>query len=251
MKKSILLFIITIFSNNFLFSQDCIRITAVDPITNVITITNNTSSVVDISGYRMCSLFSYSSDISNGTTVLLGDPSALAPSNTIVIQWPINDNAADVAIYLPTGSFGDPSAMVDFMQYGSSGNGREGVADDAGLWTAGTFVENNGPMLWVGTCDDHSASNWLTTDLEEISEIDFTLSPNPVQDELTVSISAFQTGNVELLVYDLTGKTVLQEEAVLVNGQIKLSTASWTSGTYIFRLNFGNNNFALKKLIKE
>ena len=251
MKKSILLLIFTVFSSSFLFSQDCIRITAVDPISNTIVITNVTTSTVDISNYRMCSLFSYTSSLDNGTTILLGNPAALAAGNTLVLQWPINDNAADVAIYLPSGSFGDPAAMVDFMQYGSSGNGREGEAVEAGLWTAGTFVENNGPMLWIGQCSDHGTASWLTTDLQEISDIDFTLSPNPVQDELTVDVSAFQSGLVELLVYDLSGKTILHQEAMILDGQIKLSTASWNSGTYIFRLNYGNDNFALKKLIKE
>lgn len=251
MKKSILLSIAALFSASLLFSQGCIRITAVDPILNSITITNTTGSTVDISDYRMCSLFSYSNDITSGTTVVSGNPSALPDGADLVIEWPINDNAADVAIYLPTGGFSDPSAMVDFMQYGASGLGREDEASQAGLWSAGTFVENNGPMLWIGTCSDHSAGNWVSTDLDEISEIDFTLSPNPVSNELTVDISSLSSGLIEMLVYDLSGKTVLHETSLIVNGQLKISTEKWERGTYIFRLNYGNNNFSLKKLIKE
>lgn len=251
MKKSILLTIAALFSASFLFSQGCIRITAVDPISNSITITNTTGNTIDISDYRMCSLFSYSNDITNGTTVITGDPSAIPDGGDLVIEWPINDGAADVALYLPSGSFSDPSAIVDFMQYGASGLGREDEASEAGLWTAGTFVENNGPMIWIGTCSDHSAGNWVSTDLDEISEIDFTLSPNPVSDELTVDISSFSSGLIEMIVYDLSGKIVLHETSQIVNGQLKISTQNWESGTYIFRLNYGNNNFALKKLIKE
>ena len=251
MKRLILFTFASLFSSSLLFGQGCLRITGVDPVNNIITISNTTGAVADISDYRMCSLFSYTSDITNSTTILFGDPGNIPDGGTVAIQWPIDDVAADVAIYLPSGSFSDPAAMVDFMQYGSAGNGREGEAVDAGLWTAGEFVASTSAMVWVGDCDDHSASNWISTDINELSEVSFNLAPNPVQDELLITLNGSVANYINLSVYDMAGKVLVDEQLAVINGMINLSTSDWNSGTYIVRLNFDNGNFALKKVIKE
>ena len=51
----------------------------------------------------------------------------------------MTDSAADMGIYLPEGRFSDPEALVDFVQWGAAGIGREAVADAKGIWQAGRF----------------------------------------------------------------------------------------------------------------
>ncbi|MEM7161814.1 MAG: T9SS type A sorting domain-containing protein [Bacteroidota bacterium] len=234
-----------------LIGQGCVRITSVNPVTDIITITNTTGNTADLSDYRLCSLFSYTNDIENGTTIISGNPSSIPDGTAIEIQWPINNNAADLALYLPSGSFSDPTAMVDFMQYGGSGLGRESEAVQAGLWTAGTFVTNNGNMTWVGTCLDHSAGNWFSTNLSELSELSLTVAPNPVQDELTIRVENSELTQAAILIYNLNGESILNETFLLVNNQVRLNTSSWANGTYVLQLRDKRGNLFLKKIVKD
>jgi len=234
----------------FTSAQGCIRITGVNPSSDLITITNFTGTTADISSYRMCSLFNYAT-ISSGTTIISGDPAAIPDGESIVLQWSINDNAADVGLYLPTGSFSSSSAMIDFMQYGNSGLGRESVAGDAGLWTAGTFVNINSSVGWMGSCSDHSATNWISTNLGELSDIQFEVSPNPVDDAFKVKLKNSSLSQIEILIYSLNGQTLHQKKYSIQDEGFIISTAGWEAGTYILRLNYGNGNFGLKKLLKR
>jgi hypothetical protein len=49
-------------------------------------------------------------------------------------------SSGEVALYAGR-DFSDPGAIVDYVEWGTSGHGRSGVAVDAGIWPAGGFVE--------------------------------------------------------------------------------------------------------------
>ena len=53
--------------------------------------------------------------------------------------------------------------MVDFMQYGDFGQGRENVAEAAGLWVAGTFLEGSGPWMYTGNGSESTIAFWSTS----------------------------------------------------------------------------------------
>ena len=131
-----------------------IRLLTVVPSTSTVTIKNFGRSTVDISGYRFCSLFNYSSNLDNGNTV------NLAAGAEVVIVWQNLQSEADLGLYLPTGGFGSSTSMVDFTQWGSSGNGRETVADTKGIWTAGEFVSGTEPYSYTGDGAQNGAAFW-------------------------------------------------------------------------------------------
>jgi len=59
--------------------------------------------------------------------------------------------------------FGDPSKIVDYVQWGGAGNGGEDVAEDAGIWTVGTFVDTSTLREGSSIAHDgsgHSAADW-------------------------------------------------------------------------------------------
>lgn len=101
----------------------------------------------DIGGWWLCYRFEYY-DIP--ASVLI-EPGAMlvvhlgvAGDNTstdVYIQFAstLNTNSSDLNLYLD-GNFTNPSSMIDFVQWGSSGHGRESVAVTAGLWSDGDFV---------------------------------------------------------------------------------------------------------------
>ncbi|NND93847.1 MAG: T9SS type A sorting domain-containing protein [Flavobacteriales bacterium] len=229
---------------------ECIRIIAVDPVVNTVTILNNTNSTIDISEYRMCSLFSYGAI--SGQFVFLGDPSNLAASEIVIFQWDLNDNAADVALYLPSGAFSDPANMVDFMQYGSAGNGREDEAVEAELWTAGTFVPGANAMVWVGICSDHNVENWFTTSIEEFNTTEFKVGPNPFEDELIITHDSPARLIERIEIYNTKGSLVYNEiSGPLTLNRLELNTGSWGSGSYIISVYGPQNEMKSLSVIKQ
>ncbi|MFM7310837.1 MAG: hypothetical protein ACKOZY_09540, partial [Flavobacteriales bacterium] len=106
-----------------------IRMTVVDPTSQQIRIRNFGSTTVDISTYRLCALFEYANLSQPAVSIVNGDFS-LSPYESVTIHWSamtgFNTTASDVGLYLPSGAYSDPASMVDFMQYGAAGQGREG-----------------------------------------------------------------------------------------------------------------------------
>ena len=113
----------------------------------LIELKNTGTAIGDIGGWWFCYRFEYydiPEDVSIepgaflvihlGTT---GDNSA----TDIYIQFAsaLNANSSDLSLYLD-GNFTSPSSMIDFVQWGSGGNGRESVAVAAGIWMEGDFV---------------------------------------------------------------------------------------------------------------
>ena len=143
-----------------------IRLTQVDPANSLITIQNFGSSAVNIQQYRLCALFEYESLSGLNISVFSGGFN-LSPGSSVVFQWAassgFNATASDLGLYLPTGSYSDPAVMIDFMQYGASGQGRENVAQQAGLWEAGTFLTGTGPWSYSGDGTQNTIAYWLSS----------------------------------------------------------------------------------------
>jgi len=151
------------------FSQ--VRMTMVDPANHQIQIKNFGMMAVDISAYRLCALFDYQTLNQAPVTFVEGDFN-LSSNESVTLSWN-NDGgagfltvASDVGLYLPGtngGAFGSATNMVDFMQYGAGGQGREGVAVTAGIWTAGQFLDTStGPWMYTGNGTQNGMMFWTT-----------------------------------------------------------------------------------------
>lgn len=166
LSQPLLLVILCISSS---YSQ--VRLTAVDPVTQNITIQNFANTEVDISGYRLCSHLTYTSGIDVDATVsIIAGDLVLSQNEAVTINWTtstgLDVDGRDLGLYLPGPlfvGFDDPDLMVDFMQYLGSfsvPSGRENVAVAKGIWTAGNFVNANGPYTYNGNGTDFGVSFW-------------------------------------------------------------------------------------------
>lgn len=160
MNKILLLLCLALLS---LGSVAQIRFTQVDPGSSQISIQNFGMMSVDIQQYRLCALFEYAS-LSSASVTVVGGSLQLNGGSTVTIVWAasngFNTTASDLGLYLPMGSFSNPASMVDFMQYGTSGQGREGVAQQANLWVSGSFLPGIGPWVYTGNGIDNSIAFW-------------------------------------------------------------------------------------------
>jgi len=124
---------------------------------------NTGADTVDISSWWICSRFNYA-ELS--TLNLESGSLNLKPGDYVVFTgFAFDDQEADVAIY-STNSFTSSAAMVDFIQYGNSGIGRESVAAAKGIWSAGTFIN---PVSGSGQILSYDGNGDEPTDWSEFS----------------------------------------------------------------------------------
>ncbi|WP_420319290.1 T9SS type A sorting domain-containing protein [Ekhidna sp.] len=174
------------------FSQ--IRITYVEPSTNTIKVKNFGASTVDISGYRLCSLIKYTSNLTTGITINSGSMNLAAGEEVEFVapggassSWQNLANEADLGLYLPSGSFGSSSAMVDFVQWGSGGHGRESVAVSKGIWNTGDFVSDTEPFFYTGDGTQNGVFFWEGTTPPNQAPTDITLSNSTIEENMATN----------------------------------------------------------------
>ncbi|MBL1231275.1 MAG: hypothetical protein CMD31_04975 [Flavobacteriales bacterium] len=237
------------------FSQ--IRITGVDPNQNLVFIRNYGTTTVDITNHIL------SSKLTNFTvgsmTVIAGNPSALGSMQTAWVQGGSLDAAgADLALYVPgTTDFNNTSNLLDFVQWKSGGHGREAVAVNKGIWTAGDFVCGNPTYTYNGNGGtvDYGVSHWngtgCTTSIDEANGGEkLTIYPNPAKDVLNVTIAS----NVAVLSYrliNILGEVVLESNQNYSNEKLSLDISSLPKGQYAFVVNTVSEVITKKVLITQ
>jgi len=133
------------------FNDNNIRLLCVNPINDQIIIKNFGTNSTDISNLRLCSKFSYTNNGIATDMNVVGGTLILAPGDSVVLNgFSIDDTAADLGLYAPIGAFTDSTAMLDFTQWGSAGNGRESVAVAKGIWSAGDFRMDLPEYCYIG-----------------------------------------------------------------------------------------------------
>ncbi len=80
------------------------------------------------------------------------------------------------------------------------------------------------------------------------------LYPNPVKDNLNVSVNSSITDKVSLVITDISGKTVIQQNYPLNNGtnNIQVKTATLVAGTYLVKITGSDNKeITTERFIKK
>lgn len=245
MRKNYFLAVLLLFVSALNYAQ--IKIIKLDTSTEKITIKNFGSSDVNIQDYRICSLFTYRT--LSSLTIVSGDFNLSENEEVeIMSNFNINDTAADFGLYLATGAFSDAASMVDFLQWGSAGNGRESVANTAGIWNTGDFISVSGPYAYNGNGSNSGVSFWETATLSIAKEdqLQFEVYPNPVKNQINLK-TAFSFTKLETVLFDTNGKEL--KRRVLV-GNESLNVSDLSGGMYILLIKDGAKT-GVKKIFKQ
>jgi len=243
-RRILLLFLAVFFSYSL---QAQIRLVEVDPVNDTVTIQNFGSSMEPINDYWFCTLFVY--DQLSSFTIDSGSLNLASGATVKLSGLNLRDSDADLGLYT-TNSFGSAAAMSDFMQWGDSGNGRESVANTAGIWTSGDFLSGTGPFVYGGDGNQNGASFWNTGTLSISNEFfssKLSVYPNPVQNNLNIrSDEGIEIKNIAL--FTATGTLIrLQTNSI----QQRLDLTGLQSGFYTLKLTDSQGRIAVKKLIKD
>jgi type IX secretion system substrate protein len=235
MKKVLLILLCAVFTYS---ANAQIRLLAVSPSTETVTIKNFGSNTVDISAYRLCSKFSYSADLTTGITLLFGSLN-LAAGDTVIIQgFMLDDAAADLGLYLPTGQFSDTAAMQDWTQWGGAGNGRENEAVTKGIWSTADFISDGEPYLYIGDGTQNGLAFWqgVVTGIADKDEagVSITVYPNPATEVLNINIGNNAAySSIEVLTID--GKTVMTQ-SIGTKNTYELNVSQLGAGNYFIKV---------------
>ncbi|MGA7304888.1 MAG: T9SS type A sorting domain-containing protein [Rhodothermales bacterium] len=117
----------------------------------------------DVSSFWLCNYPNY---VQISDLTILSGSTTIAPGEALVVAFDALGNGdGELGLY-STNTFADSSAIVDYMQYGSSGHMRESVAVAAGIWDAGTFVPaaDMGQSLAFVGYGATTADRWRSSD---------------------------------------------------------------------------------------
>lgn len=239
------LFIIFVLAGFSSKTHSQIRFLEVDKNNEEITLKNFGSNAENLSDWWFCSLFNYeqlsSLTIENGDLMLMPDQTVTLSGYTLV------NTEADLGLY-ENGSFSSANDMRDFLQWGSAGNGRENVADAAGIWNAGDFLPDANTYQYAGDGSQTGVGFWNTLSLNNVeNRISVDITPNPVDQILQIKQQNVQP--LEVQVYNLTGQLAKRSFINKQNATLDFSTLN--SGIYFIKLIDANQNTDVQKIIKK
>lgn len=135
-----------------------------------VSITNVGGAAGNLEGWQLCQRPAYyaigSVEVAPGETVhfTIGDASSLAGQ---VIDsggrfGSFGADSGEIGLYVD-GSFGSPSSIRSYVEWGESDHGRSSVAVEAGIWD-GRFVASSGaPGIAAVVANPIGAADWATS----------------------------------------------------------------------------------------
>lgn len=191
----------------------------------------------------MASSGNNSTDATTGAT--------LSNHQTHTITWDCRDLNGNL---VPDGDY---QVWIEYTSRNSANGGSPGPSYST-TFTKGTVIFN--PTIpdeayFINMSLIYEPSAVGISDTKEADKI-FTLMPNPAVDECTVVLNLTEGSYVNVSVYDLNGRRVMEaydgyitdnKENIIISN----NTHQLVQGTYIVRVNTGSNVFSQKLLIQQ
>lgn len=145
------------------FGLGQVMISEVDPATGTIELHNAGEEAVDVSGMFFCNRPAYTP---LSALELVSGELNIPAGGYAVVKWDAVAKAdAELGLY-STPSYSSADAILSYISWGSAGHGREGVAVEAGLWTAGAFLDvpAEGQTLSHVAMGEDMVANWAAAE---------------------------------------------------------------------------------------
>ncbi|MDH3649048.1 MAG: T9SS type A sorting domain-containing protein, partial [Saprospiraceae bacterium] len=211
-------------------------------------IKNVGTAAQDISSLWLCQFPSYV-QFSDMTITCQGGDLMLDSGEVVAFQAPFSFQASDgeLAIY-STNSFGSSSAIVDYVEWGSTGHERSSVAQSAGIWPSGDFVAafaGSNSISYDGEGD--AASDWsegaaspcADNSIPARQQMDFEVYPNPASSFININMATPHDELVDLEIFDLFGQQVMKYDNMKLDGNAVMDISELRSGQYFIKLRSG------------
>ncbi len=148
-----------------------------------------------------------------------------------------------------------------FQLSGGSGNPTGGTGNYSGPGVSGTWFN---PAIGLGTftirytyslngCDSSVTQPLTVVNCTGVDEYNpsmiFFVSPNPVDNKLTIQINEI-SDNINIYITDLAGKIIFEQNIASLNSSnVEIQTTSWNSGAYLIHVVLNQRRYT-QKIIK-
>lgn len=220
-----------------------------------IVIKNYGNTSVDISSYWIST---NSSEVQINTFQTSSGSYILLAGEHIVLEHPgILRTTLNAGFSLfETNNFNSNADMLDFFQYGSTGNDKESLAVSKGIWNSGDFLlnlhtdnsGNGGGYIYEGDGTQNSMQYWSNYGLLSIHEQGFSkteISPNPTSNNF--SIITNNTLSIDQVnIYNINGALIKNTKSSFE----KITISNLNKGIYLVEI-ISNHNKVIKRLIVQ
>ncbi|MGC9341994.1 MAG: FN3 associated domain-containing protein [Bacteroidales bacterium] len=117
------------------------------------------------------------------------------------------------------------------------------MIDESTIVKAIAYLGNNYPSGIVNLQVD------ITTGLPINQAPEFSIFPNPAGDEITLSVAGGLSGDINLMIYDISGRILMQKRNI-EGKQNVIDISSLSQGYYFVKISDSYGNTSVKRLIK-
>ena len=226
-------------------------------------IINIGTAPVDLSTWFLCSNTVYEQIGSLATSC--GD-NILDPGELVVVELATIDvdNLDDeMGLYIDSG-FGQSSSIRSYVEWGSTGHFRSGIAAIADVWTAGEFAA---PFAQGSTLnydgDGILGSDWTEGAASECTatlvpqeepvvsrRINVQMYPNPAKQFITINVETLPADEGIIVVYDSFGKIVMKK-LISAGETYDLDLSTLDPGVYQAKVNSGRAGIVSRFVVIE
>lgn len=186
-------------------------------------IKNISDSIVDVKNYYL--VLSNSSmrvgsylPFCGSFSFMLPPDGLLAFQGSVQVSW----MEGEIALF-NSNQFSDPSALIHYMQWGTTGHDHEAIAQVAGVWLAGDFIPvilQGGSLEYDG--DGNSSTDWIPAASPSICEENGTgcsVGVGTVIPNSNPFIACIGDDHIEGFGYSFHGNLSEHQRVIIVNGQ--------------------------------
>ncbi len=128
---------------------------------------------------------------------------------------------------------------------GSSASDFGGEIDDVMLYTRGINTEEIKALFELTAAYDGSSP---TTAVNTTAALEAKIFPNPINNQLSIQLN--QVGDYQIVVTDLTGRSIFQTQLNAQNN-LSLNTSNWAAGVYSVQILAEDGRLTTQKVVKQ
>lgn len=174
----------------------------------------------------------------------------------VTFQLPANApvNQGSIALWAPGTQFPNPIAalMIDYVQWGATGQAYEAEAISVGKWTASAYVNATLPITRDNDYTTWGVGNWASSmNVEEnlLSTL-VKVGPVPFNNEVTLTFEQGHDIN-EVLLYNVLGELIYHKQIMQASLVIIIATNDLQNGVYLMELRRSGKPSMVRRLVKR
>jgi hypothetical protein len=174
----------------------------------------------------------------------------------VTFQLPTNApvNQGSIALWAPGTQFPNPIAalMIDFVQWGATGQAFEAEAISVGKWSANAYVNATLPITRDNDYNSWGVGNWASSMHVDESLLNsmVEIGPVPFTDEVTVTFEQGHNVN-EVLLYNMLGELIYHKQIMQSSLITTIVTSELQNGVYLMELRRTGKQSIVKRLVKR